>query len=1723
MYFAIERQHNVDKMRFIFDAPNQSYSCGRGKENMIICLSLLVSRRHCLFVRDSGDLYITDLGSSNGIYVNRVLQNSHQMVKLYENDIIGLGCANIDPKDNTFYTYKVCVIESSLDKKVEILVKEIGALPSTILNGNTSPRTPTSSAECTLGKKRFNSDNIKVPNKKFKNTDKNAHSPKATLSEEIVSCINKSLASSSTTNNSVETESHIMDMEIEDDIEIIHTSLVQDKKNQNIKDHKSATYLDNNKLNFNAKMDIIIDGNNKEESDNTNRTINKIDIKENISSNIDTTNDALNPSKNSNFICSENQIIIVEDEQTEDDEEASIDVNMTRDASLIKLKKIKYEPKTRFSEIDVIDLSDDEEEVFPCSQLFDIKYEENTENDSEIKRQYINNDDQNIEKIDLDIDDEVIFLTDSEDEDNPWLERLSRSQLLNEDKKFDPNIIVKNEIDLGIWQENDVLNRNTDNFKKSENSNNNLLMTETEPMDINDVDSSNKSTLKNIDDTNINIDDNSKKSENNNKNNNNNNLLTTETKEMDINDVGPSNKSNLKNIDDINTNIDDNSKKSENNNNNNNNNNLLIMETKVMDINDVEPSNKSTLKITSDTNKRKTNIVLSTELDKQIEGMKQKSVVRKSVTTLKRLIPIIEPLNLPARRNRVNCKDKAQKDTEKSPSKLRKKKKILELEGKVNDNFYIKKQKHHEKPSTSTADCHSSNETKAISKDQKKMIIEKRKIKLKEIAEEKKKLSIKNDKNIKRRTAKAIAKVSLKNRGDFLINEQEPSTSKSFVEKSVNLPKSNNQGKERLTDIANMLKTSSISKTQKSYQKNVSKNTVNDIATSLKQSLQLNNTNAIQVSKNSKKDSKVIDSKKSKEKKGSSNKKIRKSNESVKISERDRLTEHDPTVQKENLSSNIVKSNFKSKKKKKVTFLEKSEIREYEIDQCNSLKKLVGKDAPIPPNKLRTPPTSAEWSPKLEEFLFYIFKWNPVWLEEQRYLKGDPPIVPQSELQTMKLSYDSYKQYYKIVMPLLLLEIWCAMTKEFEMIEKNKQRATMMCSVVENPTCTPIPSTNLFLTTLKLEVLVKKEDLNKVHPIYGDLVCIEYITNTYKKQNVNRIFAYVTNMQQMIITNFTLYNQELIKYVKNPYAILTYTLLTRPLQHDFPVNRVQRIRTVMYLRANIRMVQALQYLPQSPISNLILNPKIEEYQLPPMDEQFTCSSLVTRDNLNPKQMEAVYKVTKTVLKKENKLCFIQGPPGTGKSKVIVNLVSQILYSEHTNRKTLRILICAPSNAAIDEIVLRLLNVRSKLKKNRFNMVRIGRMESMHLMAKPISVTELGKRHLTKISQEAVYSDNTEELAILEAKINSLKAELSSLQQKDEDKKKEIRRRLMETLMRYELVKCGKPINEFSSKDRTKYQRMAENIILTGADIIACTLSSCYTNQMESIFGGYKERISVCIVDEATQSCEAETLIPLMLGVKTLVLVGDPNQLPATVLSQRAKKLKLDQSVFSRIQNVFTSQQNNPIIMLNMQYRMDYAISYWPNKYFYDGKLKNSIDFRMKFPFHSYRILDHNFKQNEDKFSNTIEAEFIAKTILAMLTFTNWENVNPISLGVLTPYNNQRTLVLNKINEKISSIPDNLRNKISFEVNTVDSFQGQERDIIIMSCVRSHGIGFLSDRQRLCVALTRAKYSLILCGNFNTFLKDKMWNALLSDAKSRGVLCRVDAHAAPVFIRQFIIK
>lgn len=427
----------------------------------------------------------------------------------------------------------------------------------------------------------------------------------------------------------------------------------------------------------------------------------------------------------------------------------------------------------------------------------------------------------------------------------------------------------------------------------------------------------------------------------------------------------------------------------------------------------------------------------------------------------------------------------------------------------------------------------------------------------------------------------------------------------------------------------------------------------------------------------------------------------------------------------------------------------------------------------------------------------------------------------------------------------------------------------------------------------------------------------------------------------------------------------------------------------------------------------------------------------------------------------------------------------------------------------------------------FKMVRIGRPETMHPIVKNISVTELANREMKKT---AVNSNNIppesieNEKLFLVSKMNAIKCELATSHNVDEPHRQHLKMKLADMAAKYELLKSRKPLNEINEKERMKLRRNTENMILDYADIITCTLTSCCTNHMQSIFGDKRRRISVCIVDEATQSCEAETLIPLMLGINILVLVGDPMQLPATILSPEAKRLGLDQSLFSRVQNAFDLKPNNPIIMLDIQYRMQYEISSWPNKFFYGGKLRNAVEPRGNFPFHHYRILNLNTNQNSDNFSNDNEADFVANIIYCMLMFGNldsWESC--ISYGILTPYNNQKSIITTKINEKTSSLPENIRKRMKIDVNTVDGFQGQERDVIIISCVRSDKIGFFSDRQRLCVALTRAKHSLILCGNFNVFMRDVMWSSLLADAKSRKAFFNVSANADPHEIKSYVIK
>lgn len=1312
---------------------------------------------------------------------------------------------------------------------------------------------------------------------------------------------------------------------------------------------------------------------NREENAN-NKEVNNFLIEVEISKTVDKTNQHFEQSnENKNLLLSANcvhnkdNVIKLENELqlTNTDENIySPNTNIPL-VSPIKLKQIQQEPKTKFSEDDVVNLSDSEDDIFPCSQLFDIGYGMNTSIKDEIKEEPAEI--ENVRYSIVDDADLIISLTDSEDEDNNWLHKLSRSQILNENDEIDINDIKKEDIELKT--DIDIEEPFRNEFEFIDNRKN--IDEQIEAKKSIDKEEENIQGIKNLNEiispkTFVSV-------------KNLNKIISQET---------VSNKP--KNFEDY---IE-----------------KLTLEGQSSKYQNLSPTQKKIENYMDIANR--TNRIEST-----VSSRKKKLIEKK--------VPQIEPPHLPTRKRNTNTNkvkqspQKHEKSTKKKLSANEKKKREEML--KIEQRLYAKEQKNR-KMLHKWADCLPPSKQKKInilSKEEKKVLIDNRKMKLKKLAIEEKRLSLENNQEKKRIVSKPKAKITTKTRNDFLV---EDTISASRLENVTEKSKASSS-QSTVSNTSNSEMTNSVK------HKNISK----EITKHLQYKLMLNDiSNLGKIPKKSNTTKIKINTAEAETalKELLLEKKIEKTNELKNIElqnksnkESSKLIENKSSVSKSNIKSNFVKP------KKRVSFSAVIQnVREYQIDESNVLKKLTGKDAPIPAEKvIKKPSNITESNAKKDQFLWRILCWKPVWLEEQQYLNQDPPVIQPEELNVTLTHYRSYEEYYNIISPLLLLEIWHGITKQFQSIDHIYRRPTFMCSIVENSIQTNV-SNNIFFTTLMLEVLATKEDIRKqIHPIFGDLIFFEYVQNHEKSQkskDFRKVFAYVTNTYSTVLTPVTRFNQDLKNYVKNPHTLLTYTVTTKCLDKNILVNRVQRLRAVIYLRSSLRMIQALQFLPNSPLVNLILNPQFEMYKLPVVSELET---LITGDKLNQKQIEAVNRVTKAVVHKDTKLCFIQGPPGTGKSKVIVNIITQILYGNNrytSNGSSFKMLVCAPSNTAIDEIVLRLLNVRTTIKQQAkmkpFKMVRIGQLEMMHPKVKDISVTELAKRDIRKTNNaNNTPSDSIEnEKLLLQSKMNALRCKLNS-RNLDETHKQNIKMKLNDMTMKYELLKNRESLNELNirNKEYMKLQRITENKFLEYADIITCTLSSCYTSQMESIFGINNKKISVCIVDEATQSCEAETLIPLMLGINILILVGDPNQLPATVLSTQAKKYGLDQSIFSRVQNAFELQPNNPIIMLDTQYRMQHDISSWPNKFFYGGKLKTAVERDDTFPFYPYRILNLNSNQNDNN-SNNEEADFVANIVYCMLTsanLDNWESC--ISCGILTPYNNQKSMILTKIHEK----------------------------------------------------------------------------------------------------------
>uniref|UniRef100_K1R999 Helicase sen1 n=1 Tax=Magallana gigas TaxID=29159 RepID=K1R999_MAGGI len=231
-------------------------------------------------------------------------------------------------------------------------------------------------------------------------------------------------------------------------------------------------------------------------------------------------------------------------------------------------------------------------------------------------------------------------------------------------------------------------------------------------------------------------------------------------------------------------------------------------------------------------------------------------------------------------------------------------------------------------------------------------------------------------------------------------------------------------------------------------------------------------------------------------------------------------------------------------------------------------------------------------------------------------------------------------------------------------------------------------------------------------------------------------------------------------------------------------------------------------------------------------------------------------------------------------------------------------------------------------------------------------------------------------------------------------------------------------------------------------------------------------------EEASQANELDCIIPLQYQANKLILVGDPEQLPPTIKSSKAAQNYFGQSLFERFYRHFQSSTTNmsPILMLDTQYRMHPDIAYWPSQYIYQGKLKT-----------------------DRSVNNPTEVEFIVQLVLVILRSTR-----PQHVGIIAPYKSQKHLLSTSLAKK------GVRN---IEISTVDGFQGQEKEVIVFSCVRaqnqSRSIGFMADKKRMNVALTRAKSALYIVAHMDSLKEANAdWRNMIEDAERRNMIYTV---------------
>ncbi|KAG8380907.1 hypothetical protein BUALT_Bualt06G0065500 [Buddleja alternifolia] len=326
-------------------------------------------------------------------------------------------------------------------------------------------------------------------------------------------------------------------------------------------------------------------------------------------------------------------------------------------------------------------------------------------------------------------------------------------------------------------------------------------------------------------------------------------------------------------------------------------------------------------------------------------------------------------------------------------------------------------------------------------------------------------------------------------------------------------------------------------------------------------------------------------------------------------------------------------------------------------------------------------------------------------------------------------------------------------------------------------------------------------------------------------------------------------------------------------------------------------------------------------------------------------------------------------------------------------------------------------------------------------------------------------------------------------------------------MRLQCLKALKFLSEtLGVPTFTEYHEI-RSFCLENTCLIFCTASSSVKLHTDGM-----KPLELVIIDEAAQLKECESSIPLQLfGLRHAILVGDEKQLPAMVISKICEKAGFGRSLFERL--VILGHNKH---LLNVQYRMHPSISLFPNREFYGGQIRDGRNVTLKayekrfleekfFGSYSFVNITNGKEEFDNRNSRKNMAEvFVVAQIVSKLYKQSIKSKTKVRVGCISPYKAQVCAINDSLGKTYST---DANGTFSVNVRSVDGFQGGEEDVIIISTVRCNGngsVGFLDNRQRANVALTRARYCLWILGNGGTLSNSgSIWGKLAMDAKHRG--------------------